>query len=321
FHHRQWLTERSVIAYLLVPILWEGNLWGVLSTNQSHFARQWQPSEIDLLQQIATQLAIAIQQAQLYETVQTLNTELEEQVRERTAQLEQKIQELQKLNILKDEFLSTVSHELRTPLANMKMAIKMLNIANTADKQARYLQILESECMRETDLITDLLDLQRLEVTTEDVYLETINLSVWLPTIIEPFYTRMQQRQQVLEVTMPENLPIIHSHIPSLGRVLAELLNNACKYTANGCTIAFDCIALKDLSVVQLTITNPSEISPLEIPKIFDKFYRIPNADPWKQGGTGLGLALVKKLVDKLELKLNVNSSNGLTSFTLEIPY
>ncbi|MGL5509182.1 MAG: GAF domain-containing protein, partial [Microcoleaceae cyanobacterium] len=104
FHHRQWLTERSVIAYLLVPILWEGNLWGVLSTNQCHFARQWQPSEIDLLQQIATQLAIAIQQAQLYETVQTLNTELEQQVKERTAQLEQKIQELQKLNILKDEF-------------------------------------------------------------------------------------------------------------------------------------------------------------------------------------------------------------------------
>jgi signal transduction histidine kinase/CBS domain-containing protein len=321
FHHRQWLIERSVIAYLLVPILWEGNLWGVLSTNQSHFARQWQPSEIDLLQQIATQLAIAIQQAQLYETVQTLNTELEEQVKERTAQLEQKVQELQKLNILKDEFLSTVSHELRTPLANMKMAIKMLNLANTPEKQVRYLQILESECMRETDLITDLLDLQRLEVTTEDVYLETINLSIWLPTIIEPFYTRMQQRQQVLQVNMPADLPIVHSHVPSLGRILAELLNNACKYTASGCTIVFDCIAFPDLSVVQLTITNPSEISPSEIPKIFDKFYRIPNADPWKQGGTGLGLALVKKLVDKLELKLNVNSSNGLTSFTLEIPY
>jgi signal transduction histidine kinase/CBS domain-containing protein len=321
FHHRQWLIDRSVIAYLLVPILWEGNLWGVLSTNQSHFARQWQPSEIDLLQQIATQLAIAIQQAQLYETVQTLNTELEEQVKERTAQLEQKVQELQKLNILKDEFLSTVSHELRTPLANMKMAIKMLNLANTPEKQVRYLQILESECMRETDLITDLLDLQRLEVTTEDVYLETINLSIWLPTIIEPFYTRMQQRQQVLQVTMSADLPIVHSHVPSLGRILAELLNNACKYTASGCTIAFDCIALPDLSVVQLTITNPSEILPSEIPKIFDKFYRIPNADPWKQGGTGLGLALVKKLVDKLELKLNVNSSNGLTSFTLEIPY
>jgi signal transduction histidine kinase/CBS domain-containing protein len=321
FHHRQWLTERSVIAYLLVPILWEGNLWGVLSTNQCHFARQWQPSEIDLLQQIATQLAIAIQQAQLYETVQTLNTELEEQVKERTAQLEQKVQELQKLNILKDEFLSTVSHELRTPLANMKMAIKMLNIANTPEKQARYLQILESECMRETDLITDLLDLQRLEVTTEDVYLETINLSIWLPTIIEPFYTRMQQRQQVLEVNLPENLPIVHSHVPSLGRILAELLNNACKYTASGSTIAFDCIAFADLSVVQLTITNPSEIALSEIPKIFDKFYRIPNADPWKQGGTGLGLALVKKLVDKLDLKLNINSGNGFTSFTLEIPY
>ena len=225
--------QAQIKAYLIVPILQDGNLWGMMCVHQCSQSRQWQPSEVDLLLQLATQIAIAIQQAQLYQQVQNLNTHLERQVQERTAELQQKIHELQHLNVLKDEFLSTVSHELRTPLANIKMAIHMLKISPTPDRREIYLEILETECTRETDLINDLLDLQRLEAAACPIDLEPVNLEVWLPTIIDPFYTRAHNRHQHLRVECDRPLPTLSSNRASLGRILAELLNNACKYTAN----------------------------------------------------------------------------------------
>ncbi|MEG4864097.1 MULTISPECIES: CBS domain-containing protein [unclassified Microcoleus] len=331
------LQQAQIKAYLIVPILQDSNLWGVMCVHQCSKSRQWQPSEVDLLLQLATQIAIAIQQAQLYQQVQNLNTDLERQVQERTAQLQQKVQELQHLNVLKDEFLSTVSHELRTPLANMKMAIHMLKVSPTPDRRQIYLEILETECTRETDLINALLDLQRLEAAACPIDLEPVNLEVWLPTIIEPFYTRTQNRHQHLRFECDSHLPTISSNRASLGRILAEILNNACKYTANNGEISLrvECkngyweevgsgknsIPATDLtSFIQFKLSNQSSISIQELPRIFDKFYRVPNADPWKQGGTGLGLALVQKLVEQLQGKIDVESSNGWTNFTVTFP-
>ncbi|MEG4574497.1 CBS domain-containing protein [Microcoleus sp. N3A4] len=329
--------QAQIKAYLIVPILQDGNLWGMMCVHQCSQSRQWQPSEVDLLQQLATQIAIAIQQAQLYQQVQNLNTDLERQVQERTAELQQKVHELQHLNVLKDEFLSTVSHELRTPLANIKMAIHMLRISPTPDRRQIYLEILETECTRETDLINALLDLQRLEAATCPIDLEPVNLEVWLPTIIDPFYTRAHNRHQDLRVECDRHLPTICSNRASLGRILAELLNNACKYTANDGEISLKVECKKGdrkdggqgknsrqasalASEIEFTLSNQSSISIEELPRIFEKFYRVPNADPWKQGGTGLGLALVQKLVEQLQGKIEVESSNGWTNFTVTFP-
>ncbi|WP_202224208.1 CBS domain-containing protein [Okeania sp. KiyG1] len=324
------LEKKQVKAYLIVPISQDGQLWGLMCTQECSGIREWQQSEIDLLKQLATQLAIAIQQAQLYQQVQTLNTDLEKQVQDRTAELEQKVRELQQLNILKDDFLSTVSHELRTPLSNMKMAIHMLNVFPISERCKQYLDILDTECKREINLITDLLDLQRLEGGIELASTDVIDLANWLPTIIDPFKSRTKEREQTLKVKCPKKLPQIMSNNNSLSRILAELLNNACKYTQNGGEIKFvvECNqkksskkSLKEVPpTIKFLISNPSEIPASELPKIFNKFYRVPNADPWKQGGTGLGLALVKKLVEQLNGNLLVSSSNGWTTFKVEMP-
>ncbi|MBD2483663.1 CBS domain-containing protein [Planktothrix sp. FACHB-1365] len=343
------LNQQEVTAYLVVPILQDGQLWGIITAHQCSGSRHWQPSETLLLQQLATQLAIAIQQAQLYQQVQALNTDLERQVQDRTAELQQKVQELQQLNILKDDFLSTVSHELRTPLANMKMAIHMLKIAPNSERGQKYLEILESECLRETNLINDLLDLQRLESSSTPIALESLDLLEWLPNIINPFYSRTQERQQVLTVSYYPHLQPIRTNANSLERILAELLNNACKYSPNGGEI-FLGIHYRSLSnwlelistpktkrkgkkqensllspsisdSLQIVIRNPAEIPAKELPRIFEKFYRVPNADPWKQGGTGLGLALVQKLVEQLGGTIQVESDPNLTTFTIEFPY
>ncbi|MGK7920826.1 MAG: CBS domain-containing protein [Trichodesmium sp.] len=324
------LQQKKVQAFLIVPISRDKQLWGIMCTQEDSGTRDWQPSEIDLLQQLATQLAIAMQQAQLYHQVQTLNTDLEKQVQDRTAELQQKVKELEQLNILKDDFLSTVSHELRTPLSNMKMAIHMLKVFPISEKGEKYLNVLDTECKREIELITDLLDLQRLEAGTESIALDTIDLTTWLPTIMEPFKSRVKERQQILKSKYPQQLPTIRSNNNSLGRILAELLNNACKYTEDSGEVKFAIEfnqqknskkrLSEEPSIIKFIISNPSEIPESELPKIFNKFYRVPNADPWKQGGTGLGLALVKKLVEQLNGNLLVTSSHGWTTFTVELP-
>ena len=201
------LQEKQVKACLIVPISQDGQLRGLMCTQECSEIREWQQSEIDLLKQLATQLAIAIQQAQLYQQVQTLNTDLEKQVQDRTAELQQKVRELQQLNILKDDFLSTVSHELRTPLSNMKMAIHMLKVFPISERGQQYLGILDTECKREINLITDLLDLQRLEGGTALIPIDTIDLESWLPTIIDPFQSRTREREQTLKVKFPKKNP------------------------------------------------------------------------------------------------------------------
>ncbi|NJR64693.1 MAG: HAMP domain-containing histidine kinase [Leptolyngbyaceae cyanobacterium CRU_2_3] len=263
------------------------------------------------MQQVANQCAIAIRQAQLYQTAQ------------------KQVQELEKLNRLKDDFLSTVSHELRTPITNVKMAAQMLRIAATDEKRQRYLEILEKEANREANLIDDLLDLQRLEAASSPAEVAPIDLQMWLHSLIEPFQSRFANHQQTFQLDQPETLPVLQSNEAMLRRVLAELLNNACKYTAAGGTI---CLKIQyetlvnrphqsshPVSEVTFQISNQAMIAADELPKIFDKFYRCPHSDPWSQGGTGLGLALVQKLVEQLQGTLQAQSAEGWTQFTVTL--
>jgi signal transduction histidine kinase len=310
--------ERGTVAALACPILDDqgviGDLW-VLHHKDHAFSEQ----DIRLVKQVANQCSIAIRQARLY------------------AKVQEEVRTLERLNQLKDDFLSTVSHELRTPLSNIKMAIHMLRTAPNPERQQRYLQILEAECSRETELINDLLDLQRLENDSYRVSPEPIVLQEWLPSIMAPFLSRAQSRQQHLRVDLPANTPEIVSDRKSLERILAELLNNACKYTSpNGSislkvqhTAAADPKQFKlhlseaitrPVAVTTFVISNEADIPATEIPRMFEKFYRIPKSDPWQQGGTGLGLALIKKLVETLQGTIDAESRDGWTILTVHLP-
>jgi PAS domain S-box-containing protein len=261
--------------------------------------------EIRLVRQVANQCAIAIRQARLYHAAQSQVTALEE------------------INQLKDDFLSTVSHELRTPMSNMKMAIHMLKNMNTPQRQQQYLDILQSECVREIELINDLLDLQRLEAAAYSLELVEIDLQACIADLVQPFYSRTQERQQRLIVEVPPTLATIRSDRPTLERVLAELLNNACKYTSPQGEIALTVEPCPDASSpglgVIFKVRNQAEIPASELDRVFDKFYRVPNGDRWKQGGTGLGLALVQRLVTELGGTIQIESNQGWTTFIVTL--
>ncbi len=262
--------------------------------------------EIRLIQQVANQCAIAIRQARLYQATQA------------------QVIALENLNQLKDDFLSTVSHELRTPMSNMKMAIHLLRNVTTPERQTQYLDILQAECIREIELINDLLDLQRLEADAYSLQPCTFNLSECLTALIYPFQARTRDRQQQLELTIAEETTITVDRA-TLERILAELLNNACKYTGPNGAIQIHVATTTLLEDRQpatcFQIANQAEIPADQLSQIFNKFYRVPNGDRWKQGGTGLGLALVQRLIHELQGSIQVSSSQGWTQFTVLIPH
>lgn len=296
------------VAIMACPV-WDdrgvlGDLW-LLRRKEQWFSE----SEIRLIQQVVLQCAIAMRQARLYQEVQ------------------QQVSELETLNQLKDDFLSTVSHELRTPLASIKMASQMLEV--TLMRQSlleeddaplsRYLRVLQEECDREMQLVNDLLDLSRLEAQRVPLMLVSIPLPIWIPHLAESFAPRIQQQQCQLVFDIPDDLPAIVSDMGLLERVMIELLNNACKYTPPQETIKVQ--TRYDAHHVWLEIRN----SGVEIPEesrshLFDKFYRVPSTDPWKQGGTGLGLALVKRIVAQLQGTIELLDEPGCTTFLICLP-
>ena len=289
-----------------------GDLW--LINDKDHGFSEY---EIRLVQQVANQCAIAIRQARLYQESQT------------------QVRELEQVNILKDDFLSTVSHELRTPVTSMRVALQLLGVTLTQElgleqelakpnaeqgRIARYYRILKEECEREISLINDLLDLQRLDVGNHELALQPIQLTDWLPALVSSFQERAISRQQKLEVTIAPDLPVLQSDLSSLDRIWAELLNNACKYTPPSGNITLS-VGQSGAEGLKFDLVNTGvEIPQDELPRIFDKFYRVPSSDPWKQGGTGLGLALVQKLVQHIEGVIKVTSGEGQTCFTIELP-
>ncbi|MGI0484636.1 PAS domain S-box protein [Pantanalinema rosaneae CENA516] len=263
--------------------------------------------EVRLVQQVTNQCAIALRQSRLYQVSQA------------------QVQELERLNHLKDDFLSTVSHELRTPMSNIKLATQMLEISLNrlgllADKSnpiSRYFSVLREEGQREINLINDLLDLARLDAGSEPLNLTPIALQNYIPHLAESFIERTKQQQQELVIQIAENLPALTADLPYLERILSELLHNACKYTPaeEHITVSAQLV----LETMEIRISNSGvEIPATECDRIFDKFYRIPNNDPWQHGGTGLGLALVKKLTERLGGRIRVESGNRQTTFILE---
>lgn len=213
-------------AILTCPVLDDqgilGDLW-LFRPAASSFSEL----EIRLVQQVSNQCAIAIRQAQLYKASQ------------------QKIEELTKLNHVKDDFLNTISHELRTPLVGIRMALQTLELLFDCPERltenwtqaSQYFHILEDECQREAKLIDDLLNLTRLEAGAEPIVCVPVHLESWLSHIAETFEARMQQRQQYLKLDLAAGLPPLITDITILERILIELLNNAYKYTSVGETI------------------------------------------------------------------------------------
>ncbi|MBW4521866.1 MAG: response regulator [Scytolyngbya sp. HA4215-MV1] len=239
------------------------------------------------------------------------------------AHFHQEIQELRELCLLKDDFFCEISHDLRAPLGNIRLALQLLqSIPHDQDRQ-RYIDVALSACEDSCQLVQNLLDWQRLVMGEIIFNLETLDLPPYLSNFINSFLIRAQNEQQILRFEILEPLPRLVSDPINLRRVLTELLNNACKYTAKGGEIIFRVYATTTAdsgSAITFLIRNQAEISQLDLPYIFERFYRVNGERRAMKEGSGLGLAIVKKLIEQLRGNLHVKSEKGWTEFSIELP-
>jgi signal transduction histidine kinase len=326
---------QSLPAVLIVPLENNGTLLGFLVLQ--HFGdRLWRSEELALVELVSTQLSNAIIQSQTLRQVQGL-------VEERTAQLQrslevqaklyektrQQLEQLRQVNELKDEFVSTMNHELRTPLTSMSLAIRMLrqSTALPPERQAKYLDILEQQCNQEINLVSDLLKLQELESHKAPLNLETIDLKPKIAHLADSFKEKWANKGLNITLDLPTSL-LLQTDAESFERILQELLTNAGKYSDPGTTIILKATHSGDSQnkqiVLSLTNFGPG-ISPEDVTQIFDKFRRGKGVTQQAIQGTGLGLALVKSLVQHLNGAIALSSNPTShpaweTCFTLTLP-
>jgi len=320
-------------AVLLMPLESQGKILGFLVLQQS-FPRSWQPAELNLVEMVCAQVSNAIIQSQTLRQVQTLvdertaklqsSLELQAKLHERTRQY---VEQLRQLNELKDEFLSNMSDRLRYPLTNMLMSIRNLRLPGIApERQLRYLDILEQECTKEINLINDLLTLQKLESPHEAPQLESIDLNTRIEHIAASFEKKLAEKGLNISIELPQESLRLQTELESFDRILQELLTNACKYSEHDTIVRLHAFHQVDEQIdrVIIKVTNIGRaISEEEATYIFDKFRR--GKGRWTPG-TGLGLALVKSLVQHLNGAIAVeslpipDSQQSEICFTLTLP-
>ena len=321
-------------AALLMPLESQGRVLGFLVLQQTQ-RRNWQEAELNIVEMVCAQISNAIIQTQTLKQVQTL-------VDERTAQLQrslevqaklyekqrQYVEQLRELNDLKDEFLSNISDRLRYPLTNMRMALRVLRQPQIQpDRQAKYLDILEQECTKEINLINDLLTLQHLENHQErPPQLEKIDLNTKIQDTATSFETKLAEKRLNISLELPDEPLKLQTEVESFDRILQELMTNTCKYSEHDSCVELKVYQIREAQAdkIQIQVINVGRgISEEEAKFIFDKFRR--GRGRWTPGA-GLGLALVKSLIQHLKGEITVESTSIEDSelskicFTLTFP-
>ena len=239
----------------------------------------------------------------------------------RTTNLQQQNQELQNKEQLKDEYLKNVCQELRTPLTHMKTALSLLNSPNLKPPQRqRYLQMLNTQCDQQNSLITGLLELVQLERNLEGTALESVRLSDIVPGVVSTYQPLAQEKGIMLAYTVPTELPSIWCVSGGLRQIVINLLHNSIKFTPNGGEVWVRARIQGDYVQLEFRDTGIG-IAESEIPRIFDRFYRVRTAANEDYGGAGLGLTIVQQLLVRCGGSISVKSKlyEGST-FIVQLP-
>lgn len=325
--HRDLLVQFQVRANLVVPVVISGNLWGLLIAHHCSVPRQWQPFEVNLLQEIASHVAVALQQSTLLQTVQQLNTHLEGEVADRTAQLkaslvqlEQSLSKEKELNELKSHFVSMASHEFRTPLATIQAASDALlrySEQMTSHQKEERLHKIQIEVKRMTDLLEDILSISKVESGTQRLHLAPIDLPLMCQDILEEMKILASANHR-LSLVCKQPIDILWLDSKLIRQVLINLLSNAIKYSPKGGDITLS------LNQHHQDITIEIQDQGMGIPtkdqeRIFDAFYRGQNVG--NIGGTGLGLSIAKSSLELQGGNLTIQSQEGIgTIVTVTLP-
>jgi two-component system, OmpR family, phosphate regulon sensor histidine kinase PhoR len=229
------------------------------------------------------------------------------------------ITNLKKLDRIKSDFVSTVSHDLRSPLTAILGYIELIDrVGPVTDLQHDFIRRVQISVHNITSLVDDLLNLGRIEAGF-DAHKEAVQFDQLIHYAVENIRKQFENKNQKLVMEIPQNLPAVIANPVQMRQVMDNLLDNAVKYTLPGGKITVRVVVAQKQVIIQVADTGIG-IPSVDLPYIFDKFYRASNSSA-EVGGTGLGLAIVKSIVDSHSGRIWVESTVGQgTTFTIVLP-
>jgi signal transduction histidine kinase len=244
--------------------------------------------------------------------LELLNHELEQRVAERTAELEastarlqeseerlrQALDVAQRADRLKDEFLATLAHELRNPLSSIHNAVQVLRRGGLGGPELQWSrEVIDRQVGHLTRLIDDLLDVNRITRGTLELRKREAELSQILQEAVESSRPLIDRHGHQLTVSLPDEPVHLEADLIRLVQVFTNLLNNATKYTPQGGRISLT--AERDGSELRVRIRDTGiGVAPDQLPRLFEMFYQADRSLERAQGGLGIGLTLVQRLVE-----------------------
>jgi signal transduction histidine kinase len=223
-----------------------------------------------------------------------------------------KLQNQELVNTLsrKDEALGSMCEELRTPLTHMKAALSLLNSPHLKPPQRlRYLQLLNTECDRQNSLLNGLMELVHLEKQADQTILQPLSVSDIVPGVVSTYQPLAQEKGIMLAYTVSNDLPPVFCVTTWLKQIVINLLHNSIKFTPPGGQVWVKGCVQGDYVQLEFRDTGIG-IASSEIPKIFDRFYRV-RAVTSEDSGAGLGLTIVQQLLLRCGGSVSVKSKAG----------
>jgi PAS domain S-box-containing protein len=271
--HLRLIRSLGLRSYICVPLVVSGNSLGVLTFATSRSGRRYTEADLALALDLANRAAVAIENTQLY-------------------------QALRETDRRKDEFLATLAHELRNPLAPIRNSLQILEMPRLDPETAeRARSVIERQVHHLVRLVDDLLDVSRVMRGRIELHRERVELATVVAGAVETVQPLVDAQRQQLSVRLPPDSMAVDADPVRLVQVLGNLLTNAAKYTDPGGRIALT--AERDGPVAVVRVRDDGiGIAPDMLPKIFDLFVQVDHAATRSQGGLGIGLTLVKNLVE-----------------------
>ena len=287
---RSCITNNSVLA----PIAARGRILGAIVLGTEEVGR-YDTEALELLEELGLRAGVALDNARLY-------------------------QEAREADRRKDEFLAMLGHELRNPLSPMVTALQLMRMKDGATLE-RERTIIERQVEHLTRLVDDLLDVSRITRGKVQLKRGRIELAAVLMKAAEMAGPLLEQRSHYLEMPAPAGPLVVDGDPARLAQVLANLLNNAAKYTDPGGRIVVSAVGEGEQAVVRVR-DNGAGIAPNILPRIFYMFVQEGRSIDRSQGGLGLGLAIVRSLVELHGGTVSVHSE-GLgrgSEFVVRLP-
>ncbi len=290
----------SVRQFIITPILSQKNILGIiLAGNQSESYTMTEGDE-EVISILADQIGHSLANARLFEQVYRSTQELERKVQDRTKELTSALEEVQRISKTKSEFISAVSHELRTPLTSIKGYASILmtgKVGTVPEKVRERLEKINKHTDNLVALINNLLDISRIESGRVEMKFLEHDIPSIIANVHDLLIPQMRDKNIQFVTNFDEPLPNVFMDSGQIERVFINLINNAIKFTPISGTITAKVTHDKQKVTVGIADTGIG-IKEEDVKKLFTEFYRVDNEINQNVKGTGLGLALVKKIVE-----------------------